>query len=128
MARIQVASLAQVGPLGNQQLLVIGPVRIVAVQAAFPNRRMLPEERPAFLRVAAVALLVYGICDDQLRRVRAVRIVATDAIHQAFPNGMMRCTHRHGLDGLMARRAGVHDALSLQLMVAFRAVDGMATL
>lgn len=51
----------------------------MAVQAAFPHRRMLPEERSAFFRVAVVAKFVDGIPFEHRFRGGAMRIVAVDA-------------------------------------------------
>src|SRR5690606_38062418 len=47
-----VALLAEVGPRRDQEVVVVGSVGLVAVEAAFAHRRVLPEERSALLGVA----------------------------------------------------------------------------
>lgn len=54
-----VALLAQARFGHLQQLFVRGPVWVVTVAAVLYDRRMLPEERPAFFRVAGETDLIY---------------------------------------------------------------------
>src|SRR3972149_4380173 len=71
--RDDVARLAQVRGLELQKRIVIGPVRVVAVRAVLPHRRVLPEERPPLLGVALVAGLVYRGCLQEARPGPSVR-------------------------------------------------------
>ena len=90
MANLRMALLAQHGPRRRQQTLEIGAVRIVAVEAVFPNRRVLEEEGPTLLGVAAVADLVDAIGFEQGVRRRAMRIVAIDAGDLSFQQRHVR--------------------------------------
>jgi len=58
MKGIRVAALAKEGLLHNQQWLIGASVRIVAVEAAFTNRRVVPNERAALFGVTLVAFVV----------------------------------------------------------------------
>lgn len=58
MVRIAVALLAEERPCHLEQLILVGPMRIMAVQAAFPDRCVFPEKRATLFRVAGVAGLV----------------------------------------------------------------------
>ena len=61
MVRVAVALLAKERACDLEQLVLIGPVRTVAVQAIFPDRSVLPEERTAFFRMTGVTKLVHGV-------------------------------------------------------------------
>src|ERR1700694_4304315 len=74
--QVRMALLAQAGTRDLQQEVVDRAVRIVAVQAVLANGRMLPQERPALLRVTLVAIVVDGGFLEQSLRVAAVRVVA----------------------------------------------------
>lgn len=89
MPRIQMTRLAEPRSILRQKLFVIRTMRLMAVQAIFANRWVLPQERPAFFRMAFIALLVYRICDDHFRRERAVRIVTARTCHEPFANRMV---------------------------------------
>ena len=75
-ARIM-ALLAQSGCTNPQHAHVIAPVRVVAVQAIFAHGRVLPEEWPSLLSVAAVALLVHAALGDEGLGHGAMHVVAT---------------------------------------------------
>src|SRR6267142_2312750 len=60
-----------------QELRVVRPVRFVAIGAIFQNWRVVPQERPAPLGVAAEAVLVRAGFNDLLHQ------VAVDASHPA---------------------------------------------
>ena len=49
-----VTLLTEIRPGGDEQLLVIGTVRLVAVQTAVTNRGVFPNERPSTLGMAGV--------------------------------------------------------------------------
>src|SRR5712691_7076553 len=67
-----------------QHLLVVGPVRVVAVGAALQDGRVLPEEGPTLLRMAGVAGIVERVLLQQRGRHGAVRVVARRARHLAL--------------------------------------------
>lgn len=77
MTAIIMALLAESGCTNPQHAHVIAPVRIVAVQAIFPHGRVLPEERPSLLSVAAVAVLVHAALGDEVLGHGAMHVVAT---------------------------------------------------
>ena len=58
MKGIRVAALAKQGLLHNQQWLIGATVRIVAVEAAFTNRWVLPNERAALFGMTLVTFVV----------------------------------------------------------------------
>ena len=55
-----VALLAKLRRPVDQQRWVIGPMRTVADHAIFGDRFVLPQERPAFFRMAFITILVEG--------------------------------------------------------------------
>lgn len=59
MLRFNMTLLAKPRPLGFEQLVVLGTMRLVAVQAVFPHRGMLPKEGPFFLGVAGETVFVH---------------------------------------------------------------------
>ena len=73
------ACLAQARRSDLQQWRVIGAVRRVAVQTVLDNRRMLPQEWAALVRMAGCAEHIHGHGCDHLFRCRPVRIMATRA-------------------------------------------------
>ena len=56
-----VALLAEVGTRPHEQLVMVGTMRLMTVDAALADRRMFPEERPPLFGVAGVADVVDGI-------------------------------------------------------------------
>ena len=77
----------------------------MAIAAIVRGRRMLPQERPALLGVAAVTGLVDGVLDQQLRRGRSMRVVAIRAGHLAVGDRMGRQVMRLGTLRLVAGKA-----------------------
>ena len=65
----------------REQPGVIRTMRRMAGDAALSDRRMLPEERSAFLLVAGVALIIDRVGADELFGLSAVRIVARRTLH-----------------------------------------------
>lgn len=63
-------------------------VRRVAKRAVFGHRRVFPQERAAFFRVAGVARLIHCRFRQQSGRVRSVRAMTFAARYQAEPHGM----------------------------------------
>ena len=72
---------------------MLGAMRLMAVQAVFPNGRVLPKERPSLLGVAGITVLVDGILDQELGARAPVRIVAIGAGHLSFPQGHVGGPH-----------------------------------
>jgi len=56
-----VALLAQVRTRPHEQLVMVGTMRLVTVDAVLADGRMFPEKRPPLLRVTRVAETVDGI-------------------------------------------------------------------
>ena len=96
----------------RQQALEIGAVRVVAVEAVFPDRRVLEQERPTLVRMAAIAHVVDAIGLEQRIRRRAVRIVAIDAAHLSFRQRHVRAHMELRARDLVAGEAGFVDQLS----------------
>jgi hypothetical protein len=85
VAPLNVAALAQLRRPQREQSGVVRPMRRVARHAALPHGRVLPQEGAALFLVAGVALIVDGVCPDQLLRGRAVRVVARGALESSLP-------------------------------------------
>ena len=107
MSRVQMAALAEIGLLGHEQLLVIGAMSVVAVEATLSNWCVLPQKGTALLGVALVALLIHRLGLDHLRRLRAVRVVATGATHLALTHWVMTGTEPLAADRGMAGETGL---------------------
>ena len=115
MTGVQMAPLAEVRLLGHQHLVVVRSVRVVAVEAALAHRRVLPQERAAFLGVALQALLVDVLGVDHLRVDGVVGIVAARAAHLPFPHRVVGRPQALAADVLVAGEAGVGLLRRLQL-------------
>ena len=89
MSEARVATLTEERLFDDEQRLVRGPVRIVAIEAVFAHGRMLEEERTALFRMALDALVVDRIRGDEARRLGPVRVVAAGALHLLFPQRMV---------------------------------------
>ena len=119
MKIVGVAALAKHRLFHDQQRLVRGAVRIVAIEAAFPHRRMLVEEGSALFCMALVTLVIDGVGGDQPLGLSAMRIVAVGADHLSLTERMMRRFHQGCPDLLMAARAKLQlCGLGQQLLVA----------
>jgi len=81
MTLFHVTPVAEAWLRDLQELVVIGAVGFMTVRAIFAHRRMLPEKRSAFLRVAAIAVLIDRVGLDELLRSRPMGIVAVRASH-----------------------------------------------
>src|SRR6266568_5348549 len=89
MPRGDVAALTEHRQLGDKQAIVVRPVRVVAGRAVLAYRRVLPQERSAFLGMAARAGFVHARArPEQPDILRSVYVVARHADHLAF-------AHRH---------------------------------
>lgn len=120
MIRIPVALLAQERPGDLEELVLIGPVGIVAVQTTFPDWRMLPEERTAFFRVAGITSFIDGVSFQHRFRGGTVWIVAVHAGHFPFGQRHVRSLGKFGallfmagvtrfVDRFFPEKAGVRD-------------------
>ena len=76
-----------------EEPIVDRPVRLMAVGATIDRRRMFVYKRPASLRVAGVAVFVYGRLFELGRIRRPVRIVAARAGQLAFSYRHVRRAH-----------------------------------
>ena len=116
MPRVVVAPLAQHRRLGDEHALMRRAVRVVATRAVVADRRVLVQERPALLRVAADARLVQPVAHlEQLDVDRPVRVVARGALHLALGDRHVRGAAQLGDLLLMARLAQRRLRLGLQL-------------
>jgi hypothetical protein len=77
--RGRVTLLAQPGGADLQQLGAHRAVRVMAIEAVLHDRRVLPKEGAAALRVALVAGLIDGGCDEKFWVGSSVRVVAVRA-------------------------------------------------
>src|SRR6266540_5100113 len=113
--RVQVAALAQIWEFGLQHLVVVGAVRVMAIQAVLAHRGVLPEEGAALLGVAGQAELIGVLRLDHLGARPVVRVVAVRAVHPALAHRMVRSPHGLGPHLGVAGEAGVARARRLQL-------------
>ncbi len=82
--RLGVALVAEKRRRRDEKLLVVRPVRAMAIETALDHRGVLPEEGSALLGVALVTQLIAGIAAQQRIRGRPVRLVAVAAGDFAF--------------------------------------------
>ena len=109
-----VARIAHARHAHLQQLRVVGAMRFVAVGAVLHDRRVLPEEWTAPLRVAGQAVFVHCALDELLWVGRPVRVVTTGAGDLAFAVRHVRRALQLGAPHLVALqtelRLGLPDA------------------
>jgi len=89
---LRVAFEAEIRIAFDQKLPIHRAMRIVANRAAFAHRLVLEYERPRLLAMALRAIFILPRHRQPARRfknVHPVRVVALDAIHLPFNNGMM---------------------------------------
>ena len=110
MKLIRVTALAKHWFLHDEQRFMGTAVRIVAVETAFTDWRVLEEEGTALFAVALVALVVDRVCRNEPLSLRAVGIVAVRTNHSLFPKRVMRRLHDRRADLLMAPSAKLHLA------------------
>ena len=84
-----VALLTQTRARNLQQEIVVRAMRIMTVQAGLGDRRVLPQEWSALLRVALPANLVDGRRLQEIFRITAVRVMAVRARDLALSHGNM---------------------------------------
>lgn len=93
----------------HKHLRIDGAVRVVANRAALAQGRVLEDVRPGFFTMALGAALVearHGKPARRLHNVHAVRIVALDAIHLAFQDGVVLGQMKFRARFLMALETG----------------------
>ena len=83
--------LAKQGRAFYQQGRMIAAMRTVAQAAVFAGRSVLPQKRPALLRMAEVAGFVDTGSPQQKIIVTVMRIMATAATHLSEPQRMVAC-------------------------------------
>lgn len=110
----EVALLAQPGCTRLQQGLVIGTVRHMAVGTVLANRRVFPQERPAFFRVAVVTRIVHGGGCQQCGAGAAMGFMTVGTDLQTFPDRVRGAAQKIGPLRAMAVQAqiGLGGALS----------------
>jgi hypothetical protein len=86
MTALVMALLAKPRGAHPQQSDVVTPMRHVAVPAIFADRWMLVKERPPFVHMATVTVLVDAVLRDQLLGDRAMNIVAIRALKFPLPD------------------------------------------
>jgi hypothetical protein len=116
VSRVGMASLAKERGFGVEQLEMVGTVRLVAIQAVFPDRDVFPEERASLLRVALITLFVDGGLVHQFSFQNAVRIVAIRTGHFSLSDRMMRGPEELRLLLLVAAKTGVRFDFGFQLV------------
>ena len=108
MSRLDVAPLAEPRCSGFEQLRVTGPMRLVAVEAVFHHRRVFPQEGPAALGVAFVAVLVVRAFDQLLWIRGSMWVMAACTGDLAFTKRHMGRAHQLGAVHLMALETNFH--------------------
>src|SRR6266496_1731944 len=86
MTALVMALLAKPRGAEPQQSDVVTPMRHVAVPAVLADRWMLVKERPPFVHMATVAVLVDAVLRDQLLGDRAMNVVAIRTLKFALPD------------------------------------------
>ena len=86
MEAIVMALLAQPWRSNPEHSHIVAPVRHVAVQAVFSHGRVLPQEWPTLVGVAAEAVFVNAVLRDQLLGDGPVDVVASGALELPLPD------------------------------------------
>jgi hypothetical protein len=84
MTALVMALLAQPRGADPQQSNIVTSMCHVAVSAVLADRWMLVKERPPFIHMATVAILVDAVLRDQLLGDRAMNVVAIGTLKFAF--------------------------------------------
>ena len=110
---LRVAALAQHWAAHTQHAGMVRAVWVVTRRTVLGHRRMLPQVRASYLRVAIVASLVYALSDQQQLSRIAMRIVATTASHVAMLYRMSVWLQRFG--ALLLMTIETHFSLARRL-------------
>jgi hypothetical protein len=86
MTALVMALLAKSRAAHPQQSDVVTPMRHVAVPAVLADRWMLVKERPPFVHMTTVTILVDAVLRDQLLGDRAMNVVAIRTLKLALPD------------------------------------------
>lgn len=137
---LRMAAKAKVGIANGEQLVVDRTVRIMAGRATFAQGRVLEREGARLFLMALRAIFIQARHREAaavFHDVHAVRVVALDAIHFSFENGMMLRKMKLGLGFQMAIEtslgifAGINDESPTRAsrgdVLAAGAVTGFAT-
>src|SRR5258706_15479621 len=90
MAVLSVTALAQYRTRGDQELLVVGAVRRMAIKTTVPHGRVLEEEGSALLGMTGKADFIHAVGLHQRLGRAAVRIMAVDPGHLVFQERHVR--------------------------------------
>jgi hypothetical protein len=102
-----VALLTQVRTRPDEQLVMVGTMRLMTVETTLANRRVFPEERSPLFGVTRVANLVHGIEVQKSAGRLAVRAVAVDAGHLSFGQRHVRTPAKLGALLLVTLETGL---------------------
>ena len=102
-----VALLTQVRTRPDEELVVVGPMRLMTVQTVLTHGRVFPEERPPLFGVTRVAGFVDGVGVQESTCRRAVRVVAVDAGQLSFGQRHVRTPAELGALLLVALVTGL---------------------
>jgi hypothetical protein len=114
MDHLGMAPLTEERFRGHQQLPMIRSMRAVAAQAVLTYRSVLPDEWPAFLRVALIAEMVHRIPFDERFGVRSVWSMTVNARHLSLEERHMGALPEFGTLLRVAAQAGLSDTLRPQ--------------
>src|SRR6188474_2626430 len=123
-----VALLTQVRTRPDQQLVVVGTMRLMTVETTLADGRVFPEERSPLFGVTRVTDLVHGIEVQQGAGRRAVRVVAVDARHFSFRQRHMRSPAKLGALLLVTLVTGLGDALPGQQTAGRQLLHGIVAI
>jgi hypothetical protein len=101
-----VALLTQIGTRPDEELVVVGTMRLMTVETTLADGRVFPEERSPLFGVTRVANLVHGIEVQKSAGRLAVRAVAVDAGHLSFGQRHVRTPAKLGALLLVTLVAG----------------------
>src|SRR5262245_23473138 len=123
-----VALLTQVRARSDEQLVMVGTVRLMTVETTLADGRVFPEERSPLFGVTRVANFIDGIRVQKRAGRRAVRVVAVDAGHLAFGQRHVRTPAELGALLLVALVAGLGNALPGQETAGRQLLHGVVAI
>ena len=126
MKHIGVAALAEHRLLHDQQRLMGGAVRVVAVETTLTDGRVLPQEGAALFAVTLVTLVIDRVCRNEPLSLGAMRIMAVGALDQSFVHTMVEGHIELRLLLQMARIAKLRLGFDEQKLCFFRVVWGIS--
>jgi hypothetical protein len=127
MAGPDMAPLAQERLPSHEHMIVVRAMRIMAIQTIFPDRRMLPDKRTAFVGMAGIAGRGDRFLLEHLGRRSAMRVMAGRAVHFAFFDRHMGAALNLGDNVLMALGTDeLHLRFDKQKFVLLGIMDAVA--